>query len=165
MLSEGSHACVWSYHTALFNSSSPLKDSTMSTLWGFLHYLLKFKPLDDIFPSKTWLQISVCLWLECVCVYPLNKDFSQAVIGFFYQCHFQKMVGWVTLKFFFFMLKFKSFRIWRPMSLFILLRFLLSVWNVIRSLQERNVLWNVLIVDHHVKKILYIFSRTARKAL
>ena len=33
------------------------------------------------------------------------------------------------------------------------------------SLQERNVLWNVLIVDHHVKKKLYIFTRTVRKAL
>ena len=51
------------------------------------------------------------------------------------------------------------------MSLFILLRFF-SVQPVKRySLQEWNVLWNVLIVDHHVKKILYIFTRTARKAL
>ena len=34
------------------------------------------------------------------------------------------------------------------------------------SLQKRNVLWNVLIVDHHVKKkILYLFTRTIRKAL
>ena len=28
---------------------------------GF-HYLPKFKPLDDFFPSKTWLQISLCIW-------------------------------------------------------------------------------------------------------
>ena len=26
------------------------------------------------------------------------------------------------------------------------------------SLQKRNVLWNVLIVDHHVKKKYYIYS-------
>ena len=41
------------------------------------------------------------------------------------------------------------------MCLFILLRFLLSVWKVI-PYTERNVLWNVLIVDHQVKKILCI---------
>ena len=37
----------------------------------------------------------------------------------------------------------------------------------IHSLQERNVLWSVLIVDQHVKKVLYkiIFTRTVRKAL
>ena len=50
------------------------------------------------------------------------------------------------------------------MCLFILLRFLLSVWKVI-PYTERNVLWNVLIVDHQVKKILCIFSRTVRKPL
>ena len=33
------------------------------------------------------------------------------------------------------------------------------------SLQERSVLGNVLIVDHHVKKVLYIFARTVREAL
>ena len=71
---------------------------------------LGYKPLDDFLPSKTWLQISVCFWLERVCGHPLNKDFSQPVIGTFYHCHFQKMVGWVAFKFFFFMLKFKSFK-------------------------------------------------------
>ena len=33
------------------------------------------------------------------------------------------------------------------------------------SLQERSVLANVLIVDHHVKKVLDIFTRTVREAL
>ena len=33
------------------------------------------------------------------------------------------------------------------------------------SLQERNVPGNMLIVDHHVKKNLCIFSGTVRKAL
>ena len=36
------------------------------------------------------------------------------------------------------------------------------------SLQERDVLGNMLIVDHHVKKkkkCMYIFTRTVRKAL
>ena len=45
-------------------SSSPSKDATMSTFCGFSSLLLKFKPFDDFFPSKTWLQISLCLWLE-----------------------------------------------------------------------------------------------------
>ena len=55
----------------------------------------------------------------CVCVHPhpLNKDFSQAVIGTFYKYHFQKMVGWVAFKFFFFMLKFKLFKMCRLLSL------------------------------------------------
>ena len=35
----------------------------------------------------------------CVCVHSLNKDVSQAIIGtFFFQCLFQKMVGWVTFE-------------------------------------------------------------------
>ena len=33
------------------------------------------------------------------------------------------------------------------------------------SFQERNVLRNVLIVGHHVQKILYIHNRRVRKAL
>ena len=114
-------------------SSSPSKDSTMSSLWGFLlHYLFKFKPLDDFSLPKRDCK-SLCVWLECVCVHPhpLNKDFSQAVIGTFYQYHFQKIVGWVAFKFFFFILKFKLFKMCRPLPLFILLRFLLSVWKVI----------------------------------
>ena len=44
-------------------------------------------------------QISLCLWLERVCVHPMNKDVSQAIIVTFYPCHFQKMVGWVAFKF------------------------------------------------------------------
>ena len=62
----------------------------------------------------------------------LNKDVSQAIIGTFYQCYFQKMVEWVVFKFSLLcMLKFKWFKMWRPMSLFILLPFLLCVWKVI----------------------------------
>ena len=38
-------------------------------LWFvFIINLLKFNLLMSFFPSKTWLQISVCVWLECVCV-------------------------------------------------------------------------------------------------
>ena len=50
----------------------------------------------------------------------------------FFQCFLQKMVGWVALEVSLrFMLKFKPFEMWRAMSLFILLRFLLSVWKFI----------------------------------
>ena len=46
-----------------------------------------------------------------MCVHPLDKDVSQAIIGAFYQCHFQKMVGWVAFKVSLpFMLKFKSLK-------------------------------------------------------
>ena len=38
------------------------------------------------------------VWV-CVCVHPLNKDVSQAIIGTFFQCILQKMVGWVALRF------------------------------------------------------------------
>ena len=60
--------------------------------------LLKCKLVDDFSLPKRDC-ISECLWLECVCVHSLNKDFCQAVNGT--QCHFQKMVGWVAFKVFF----------------------------------------------------------------
>ena len=50
----------------------------------------------------------------------------------FFQCFLQKMVGWVALEVSLrFMLKFKPFEMWRAVSLFILLRFLLSLWKFI----------------------------------
>ena len=100
----------------------------------FLQYSLKFKHFVDFFPYKMWLQISVFVARVCVCVPPLNKDVSQAIIGTFYQCHFRKMAGWDKVAFKFsllFMLRIKSFKMWRLMSLFMLLRFLLCVWRVI----------------------------------
>ena len=78
------------------------------TLVVFLHYLLKYKPFNEFFPFQN-VVANLCVWLECVCVHPLNKGFSQAVIGTFYQCHFQTMVGWVTFKVsLFFIVTFKS---------------------------------------------------------
>ena len=56
----------------------------------FLHHLLKFKPLDDVFPFKTWLQISLCLWLERVWVHPVNKDVSQASFPLFIGASFKR---------------------------------------------------------------------------
>ena len=32
--------------------------TTMSTFWGFLHFLLKLKPFYEFFPSSRWLQNS-----------------------------------------------------------------------------------------------------------
>ena len=62
---------------------------------------MEVKALDDFFPFQNVIA-NLCVFVAgvCVCVHPLNKDFSQAVIGTSYQCHFQKMVGWVAFKFF-----------------------------------------------------------------
>ena len=80
--------------------------------------------------------VCVCVYV-CVCVHSLNKDVSQAIIhiGTFYQCHFQKMVGWVS---------------------FYLIA-ILALHMLSHSLQERNVLGNVFIVDHRIKKNINIF--------
>ena len=69
----------------------------------------------------------------------MNKDVSQAIIVTFYQCHFQKMVGWVAFKF----------------SLLFVLIAILALRVKGHSLQERNVLGNVLIVDHRIKQKIY----------
>ena len=59
----------------------------------FLHFLLKFKPFDEFFPFQNLIaNLSVCVASVCVCVHPLNKDASQAIIGRFCQCVLQKMV-------------------------------------------------------------------------
>ena len=73
-----------------------LRYCTVVPFGVFLHYLLNFKPLDDFFSSKTWLQIAGFVAWVCVCVY---IHVSQAIICTFYQCQFQKMVGWVAFKF------------------------------------------------------------------
>ena len=134
MLSEGSHSMKMCLKLAYYAFHCLLQKMLRWVPFGvfLLHYLLKFKTLDDFFPSKMWLQISLRLWLECVCVHPLIKDVFQATFDTFYQCHFQKMIGLVAFKFsLLFMLKFKSFKMWRPVSPFILLRLLLCVWKVI----------------------------------
>ena len=78
----------------------------MSTFCGFSSLFLKFKPFDDFFPFQ-----NVIANLSVFVARVLNKDVSQAIIGFFYQCYFQKMVGWVVFKFsLLFMLKFKWFQ-------------------------------------------------------
>ena len=57
------------------------------------------------------LSVFVARVSVCVCVHPLVNDVPFAIIGAFYQCHFQKMVGWVAFKVsLLFMLKFKSFK-------------------------------------------------------
>ena len=101
----------------LFQSNiykSPSKGATKSTFFFTICWSLNL--LMSFTPFKTWLQISLCVWLLCVCVHPLNKD-SQAIIGTFYQCHFQEMVGWVAFKVsLLLMLKFKSLKMWTPMK-------------------------------------------------
>ena len=137
--------CLKLVHYAF--SSSPSKDTTMSTFCGFFFtFLLKFKPFDEFFSFQNVIAnlsvcVSVCVCV-CVCVHPLNKDVSQAIIGTFFQCILQKMVGWQVCHCF--MLKFKLFKMWQlNMSLFILLHFLLCMWNVIpyrKGISRKNVL-------------------------
>ena len=45
------------------------------------------------------LCVCVCVCVASVCVHPLNKDISPAIIDTFFQCILQKMIGWVALKF------------------------------------------------------------------
>ena len=125
----------------------------MSIFWDFSHFLFKFKSFHEfsfqnVISNLSLHEASVCV---CGCVHPLNKDLSQATIGTFFLCLFQKMVGWVAFEVSIcFMLKFKPFKMWWPMSLFILLRFLLCVWKVIpyrkgfkcNMRQKQN--WNVI---------------------
>ena len=64
----------------------------------FLHFLLKFKPFDEFLPNCR--SLCVCVARVRVCVLPLNIEVSrsQAIIGTFFQCLFQKMIGWVPLE-------------------------------------------------------------------
>ena len=69
-------------------------------VFSSLFNLLKFKPFDEFFPFQNMIaNLSVYVATVCVCVHPLNKDVSQAIIGTFLQCVLQKMVGWVALRF------------------------------------------------------------------
>ena len=69
-------------------------------LWFFFTFCWSLNLLMSFFPSKTWLQNSVCVATVCVmCVHPLYKDISQAIIGTFFQYILQNMVGWVALRF------------------------------------------------------------------
>ena len=100
---------------------SPSKDATMSTLWGFSHFLFKFKAFHEfsfqnVISNLSLREASVCVCVGgcvcvgvcvcvcgcvcvggcvCGCVHPLDKDISQAIIGTFFLCLLQKMVGWV----------------------------------------------------------------------
>ena len=66
----------------------------------FLHFLFKFKPCDEFVPFQNLIaNLSVCVASVYMCVHPLNKDVSQAIIGTFFQCILQKMVGWGALRF------------------------------------------------------------------
>ena len=56
----------------------------------FLHFLLMFR---CVFSLPKWLQISLSVKVArqlCVCVHPLNKDVSQAVIATFFSVPFSK---------------------------------------------------------------------------
>ena len=71
----------------------------MSTFRVFPHFLLKFKPFEELFASQNVIaNLCACVASVCVCAHPWNKDVSKAIIGTFFQCLLQKMVGWVAVE-------------------------------------------------------------------
>ena len=120
--------------------SNPVE--VMKFFSGFFTQLHKLRSLRDQFFI---FIISLCVWLECVCVLPVNEDVTQAIIDTFHQYHFQKVVGWVAFK----------------VSL-------LFSWSLNRFKCDGQCLFlsylllalrlgNVLVVDHHVKKYKYMY--------
>ena len=141
--------------------SPPSKGTTMSTFCVFfftfcwrLNLFMSFS-----LPKRVCKSLWVCSYMYCVsvsvCVHPLNKDVSQAIIGSFLHCVLQKMVRWVALRFVIALCWSWNRLKCDGQCLF------LSYCNSCsacesHSLRERDVLGNTLIVDHHVKKNLYI---------
>ena len=58
-----------------------LQHGSLRVTLRFLHFLLKLKPFDEFCPCKNVIA-NLCVYL--VCVHPLNKDVSQAIIGTFF---------------------------------------------------------------------------------
>ena len=98
------------------------------------------------------LCVCVCVCVASVCVHPLNKDISPAIIDTFFQCILQKMIGWVALKFVIALCWSLKCLKCDSQCLF------LSYWNSCSACEMSYVLGNVLIDDHHVqKKIMCIY--------
>ena len=121
-------------------------------LWYFftfcwsLNLLLSFS-----LPRRDCKSLSVCSYRVCVCLceYIYWIKTSLKLSFHFFQCLFQKMVEWVAFKVSLrFLLKFKPFKMWQPMSLFMLLRLILRcVWKVIPCNTGKECpLWNAITV-------------------
>ena len=67
-------------------SSSPSKDVTMSTFCGFFFTFCRSVNLLMSFSLPKCDCKSVCV---CMCVHPLNKDVSQAIIGTFFSVFYK----------------------------------------------------------------------------
>ena len=94
--------CLKLAHYAL--SLYPSKDAMMSTFCSFfLHFLFKFKPFDEFFPSKNVIAslsecvATVCVWV-CVYIHWIKTSLKLS-LALFLQCVLQKMVRWVALRF------------------------------------------------------------------
>ena len=110
-------------------------------LWFFLHFSLKFKPFDEFFSFQNVIPaLSLCVAISIEWQTSLKLSLALFLVPFL------NIVGWVALEVSLrFMLKFKPFKMWRPVSLFILLRFLLWVWKVIFTRTVRkalNAIWD-----------------------
>ena len=138
-------------------SSPPVKDATMNTFCGFSSLLLRFKPFDEFSPFQNMIaNLCVCEASAgaCVCTHWI-KTLKLSLALFFSAFYNHGRMGHIEVCHRF-MLKFKPFKMWRPMSLFIVA--ILALHVKCHSLQERNVLGNKLIVDHRVKKrFMYIY--------
>ena len=64
-------------------------------LWFFFTFCWSLNLLMSFFQIA---NLSLCVARVRVCVLPLNIEVSQAIIGTFFQCLFQKMIGWVPLE-------------------------------------------------------------------
>ena len=132
-------------------SSSPSNDATMSTFCGFSSLFVEAETFWWVFPLQN-LSPNLSLY-----GHPLNEDVSQAIIGTFYQCRFQKMVGWVALRFLLSLCC--SLNRFKCDGRCLFLCYCDSDFGCEKSFltgKESNVLGNVLIVDHHIKK-MYIY--------
>ena len=163
--------CVWSWLTVLFHRVLR-KMLRWVPFVVFLHFWFKFKlfaqffPFQNVIANLQSLSLSVqpvqLAWgRECVYVHRIKTSLKLSL--HFFQCLFQKMVGLVAFEVSLcFLLKLKPLKMWRPMSLFMLLRVLLCVWKVIPYRKGMSRAWNVLIVEN---KYIYFFTWTVRKAL
>ena len=75
-------------------SSSSSKDATMSNFWGCSSLFVKFKPFDEFFlfqnVNANLFEFVAGVLCVCVCVHPLNKNVSQAIIGPFFSALFKR---------------------------------------------------------------------------
>ena len=151
--------CFGSLRTALFHRLLQ-KVLRWVLVKFFLHFLLKFKSFDDFFPSKTWLETSLSVdsvcGCVCVCIHWIKTSLKLS-LAFFSVPQMVGCLGWVAFEVSVrFTLKFKPFKMWQPLSLFILLPFLPPY--------RKGMCWLWIVTSKKYILYMYIFTWTVRKA-